>query len=72
MGELDLKGISMVSSIGPYPVNHPRFETVWAKINLLKLPVFEVLSFRRMQKGWKKHADIQALWEHIAATRVQV
>ena len=41
MGELGLKGIAMGSSVGAYPVNHPRFEPIWARINSLKLPVFE-------------------------------
>ena len=40
-GELGLSGIAMGSSVGSYPVNHPRFEPVWARINALRMPVFE-------------------------------
>jgi aminocarboxymuconate-semialdehyde decarboxylase len=40
-GELGFKGVVIGSSVGAYPVNHPRFEPIWARINALKLPVFE-------------------------------
>jgi len=40
-GELGFKGVVIGSSIGAYPVNHPRFEPIWARINELKMPVFE-------------------------------
>jgi aminocarboxymuconate-semialdehyde decarboxylase len=39
--ELGFRGLAIGSSIGKYPVNHPRFEPVWSRINRQKLPVFE-------------------------------
>jgi aminocarboxymuconate-semialdehyde decarboxylase len=39
--ELDMKGVTIGSNIGGPPLNDARFEPVWAKINALKLPVFE-------------------------------
>jgi aminocarboxymuconate-semialdehyde decarboxylase len=40
-GELDLCGVTIGSNIGGLPVNDPRFEPVWARIDALRLPVFE-------------------------------
>jgi aminocarboxymuconate-semialdehyde decarboxylase len=40
-GELGLCGVMIGSNIGGVPVNDPRFEPVWAKIDALRVPVFE-------------------------------
>ena len=40
-GELGLHGVMIGSNIGGLPLNHPRFEPVWARIDALRLPVFE-------------------------------
>ena len=40
-GELELSGVMIGSNIGGVHVNDARFEPVWAKINELRLPVFE-------------------------------
>jgi len=40
-GELELAGVMIGSNIGGLPVNDGRFEPVWAKIDALRLPVFE-------------------------------
>ena len=40
-GELELAGVMIGSNIGGLPVNDARFEPVWAKIDALRLPVFE-------------------------------
>jgi aminocarboxymuconate-semialdehyde decarboxylase len=41
VGELGLHGVMIGSNIGGVPVNDPRFEPVWARIDGLRLPVFE-------------------------------
>jgi aminocarboxymuconate-semialdehyde decarboxylase len=41
VGELGMKGVTIGSNVGGPPLNDQRFEPVWAKINALKLPVFE-------------------------------
>jgi aminocarboxymuconate-semialdehyde decarboxylase len=41
VGELGMKGVIIGSNIGGPPLNDRRFEPLWAKINALKLPVFE-------------------------------
>ena len=40
-GELELAGVMIGSNIGGLPVNDGRFEPMWAKIDALRLPVFE-------------------------------
>ena len=40
-GELGMKGVIIGSNVGGPPLNHPSFEPLWARINALKLPVFE-------------------------------
>jgi aminocarboxymuconate-semialdehyde decarboxylase len=40
-GELELCGVMIGSNIGGVPVNHKRFEPVWARLDALRLPVFE-------------------------------
>jgi aminocarboxymuconate-semialdehyde decarboxylase len=40
-GELELCGVMIGSNVAGVPVNHPRFEPVWARIDALRLPVFE-------------------------------
>ena len=40
-GELELAGVMIGSNIGGAPVNDRRFEPVWAKVDALRLPVFE-------------------------------
>ena len=39
--ELGLQGLMIGSNIGGVPVNDRRFEPVWAKIDALRMPVFE-------------------------------
>ena len=39
--ELGMVGVMIGSNIDGVPLNHPRFEPVWARINELRLPVFE-------------------------------
>ena len=40
-GELDLAGVMIGSNIGGLQLNDARFEPIWAKIDALRLPVFE-------------------------------
>jgi aminocarboxymuconate-semialdehyde decarboxylase len=40
-GELGLKGVMIGSNVAGQPMNDPRFEPVWARIDALRLPVFE-------------------------------
>jgi len=40
-GELELCGVMIGSNIAGVPINHPKFEPVWAKIDAMRLPVFE-------------------------------
>ncbi len=39
--ELGMKGVMMGSNVAGMQLNHERFEPIWAKIDALKLPVFE-------------------------------
>ncbi|HYW58915.1 MAG TPA: amidohydrolase family protein [Xanthobacteraceae bacterium] len=41
VGELGMKGVAIGSNIGGPPLNDPRFEPLWAKIDAMRLPVFE-------------------------------
>lgn len=41
VGELELHGVMIGSNVGGLQVNDPGFEPVWAKIDALRLPVFE-------------------------------
>ena len=41
VGELGMKGVIIGSNTGGAPLNDAHFEPLWAKINALKLPVFE-------------------------------
>lgn len=40
-GELGLSGVMIGSNVAGVPVSDPRFEPVWARLNALRLPVFE-------------------------------
>lgn len=40
-GELGMRGLAIGSNVGGMPLNHARFDPVWAKIDSLRLPVFE-------------------------------
>jgi aminocarboxymuconate-semialdehyde decarboxylase len=40
-GELGLQGVMIGSNVAGAPLNHVRFEPVWARIDALALPVFE-------------------------------
>lgn len=40
-GELGLQGVAIGSNVNGRPMNHPDFEPIWARINKLRLPVFE-------------------------------
>jgi aminocarboxymuconate-semialdehyde decarboxylase len=40
-GELGMKGVAIGSNIGGPPLNDARFEPLWAKIDAMRLPVFE-------------------------------
>ena len=41
VGELGMKGVAIGSNIGGAPLNDRRFEPLWAKIDAMRLPVFE-------------------------------
>ena len=41
VGELGMKGIVIGSNVNNAPLNDARYEPIWARINALKLPVFE-------------------------------
>jgi aminocarboxymuconate-semialdehyde decarboxylase len=41
VAELGMKGLAIGSNIGGPPLNDPRFEPLWARINALRLPIFE-------------------------------
>ena len=45
--ELGLKGVAIGSNVAGLPLNDPRFEPLWARINALRLPVVEHPSFPR-------------------------
>jgi aminocarboxymuconate-semialdehyde decarboxylase len=47
VGELGMKGVIIGSNINGPPLNDQRFEPLWAKLNALKLPVFEHPMFPR-------------------------
>ena len=47
VGELGMKGVAIGSNIDGAPLNDARFEPLWAKINALRLPVFEHPMFPR-------------------------
>jgi len=47
VNELGLKGVAIGSNIGGLPLNHARFEPLWAKLNALRLPVVEHPVFPR-------------------------
>lgn len=47
VGELGLQGVAIGSNIGGPPLNDPRFEPLWAKIDDMRLPVFEHPMFPR-------------------------
>ena len=40
-GELELGGVMIGSNVAGLPINHPKFEPVWARLDALRLPVFE-------------------------------
>lgn len=40
-GELGLSGVMIGSNVAGVPVSDPRFEPVWARLDALRLPVFE-------------------------------
>lgn len=40
-GELGMRGVMIGSNVAGMQLNHPRFEPVWARIDALRLPVFE-------------------------------
>ena len=40
-GELELCGVMIGSNVGGVPINDKRFEPVWAKVDAMRLPVFE-------------------------------
>lgn len=41
VGELGMKGVIIGSNVADAPLNDPRYEPLWARINALRLPVFE-------------------------------
>jgi aminocarboxymuconate-semialdehyde decarboxylase len=45
--DLGLKGVAIGSNVDGMPLNDPRFEPLWARINALRLPVVEHPSFPR-------------------------
>lgn len=40
-GELGMQGVMIGSTVAGMPMNHPRMEPLWARIDALRLPVFE-------------------------------
>ena len=40
-GELGMKGVAIGSNIGGPPLNDARFEPLWAKLDAMRMPVFE-------------------------------
>jgi aminocarboxymuconate-semialdehyde decarboxylase len=40
-GELELCGVMIGSNVGGLPLNHAKFEPVWAKLDAMRVPVFE-------------------------------
>jgi aminocarboxymuconate-semialdehyde decarboxylase len=51
VNELGMKGVIIGSNIDGLQLDDPRFEPVWAKINRLRLPVFEHPMFPRNSAG---------------------
>jgi aminocarboxymuconate-semialdehyde decarboxylase len=47
VSELGLKGVAIGSNVTGMPLNDPRFEPLWARINALRLPVVEHPVFPR-------------------------
>ena len=47
IGELGMKGVIIGSNVGGPPLNDASFEPLWARINALRLPVFEHPMFPR-------------------------
>jgi aminocarboxymuconate-semialdehyde decarboxylase len=47
VNELGMKGVIIGSNVGGPPLNDPVFEPLWARINALRLPVFEHPMFPR-------------------------
>jgi aminocarboxymuconate-semialdehyde decarboxylase len=51
VNELGMKGVTIGSNIDGLQLDDPRFEPIWAKINTLRLPVFEHPMFPRNSAG---------------------
>jgi aminocarboxymuconate-semialdehyde decarboxylase len=51
VNELGMKGVIIGSNIDGFQLDDPRFEPIWAKINGLRLPVFEHPMFPRNSAG---------------------
>jgi aminocarboxymuconate-semialdehyde decarboxylase len=51
VNELGMKGVTIGSNIDGLQVDDPKFEPIWAKINTLRLPVFEHPMFPRNRAG---------------------
>ena len=47
-----MKGVAIGSNIGGPPLNDPRFEPLWAKLDAMRLPVFEHPMFPRTRRKW--------------------
>jgi aminocarboxymuconate-semialdehyde decarboxylase len=41
VGELGMKGVAIGSNVDNLPLNDPRYEPLWAKLDAMRLPVFE-------------------------------
>jgi aminocarboxymuconate-semialdehyde decarboxylase len=51
VNELGMKGVTVGSNIDGLQLDDPKFEPIWAKINSLRLPVFEHPMFPRNSAG---------------------
>jgi aminocarboxymuconate-semialdehyde decarboxylase len=51
INELGMKGVTIGSNIDGLQLDNPRFDPVWAKINALRLPVFEHPMFPKNTAG---------------------
>jgi len=51
IGELGMKGVVIGSNIDGMQLDDPSFEPIWARIDALKLPVFEHPMFPKQTRG---------------------
>src|SRR5258708_13687260 len=66
IGELGLHGVMIGSNIAGVPVNDARFEPLWAKLDALRLPVFEHPMFPQAQRS-EEHTSELPSPDHLAS-----